>query len=657
MSARIKGYRRLFLEWLGITLILLSLAAGSSLGGWLAPLNDAVFDLAISMAARPVPADIVLIAIDDASIAQIGKWPWRRDVHAALIDRLTQQGARAIALDILLTEAAAEPGADLALAQAMRRSGRVILPVIGDNGADGAWQALPPIPQLASAAASLGHIEASLDHDGVMRGYHRFGAAATAPQAHLALQLLALADPARRTESILPQAAEKAQKPWNANSFRRIPFLAPAGSFNTVSYAEVIKGNIAADTFANKIVLVGAFATGMGDSYTVPATRGHGPMAGVEIIANILEGERSRCSIGVLDNVSISLASILLPLIVMLLMPRLSNRNALALVLATLLIALATAIVTPQISGLWWPPAGSLIALLLAYPLWSWRCLEAAQSLIDEELARITIQASQSAQPATRHTLIERMERIRSLRAKLDTAQLQREEALRFISHDLRTPLASLITLMDSATSAPTVGDAAVNAPSHWLTTMRNCADRALAMADDFLRLARAEAISEQHFAACCLLAILDEAIDEFWPQANAKGVTLARHFEVADSEALMMGEASLLHRAFANLLSNAIRHAPPGTEISIGLNTKQQSWLVTITDQGAGIAEDALPALFGRFHKSLHATPGGSDGTGLGLLIVRTVIERHGGSVALSSRVGVGTSFTIDLPRQIKRV
>ena len=652
MSHGFRGYRRLFVEWLVITLLLAGFAATASVRGWLTPVNDLVFDLAISAARRPVPQDIVLISIDDESIAQLGKWPWRRDIHAALIDILARSGARAIALDILLTEAAPDPRADQVLAEAMRRSGRVVLPLFREYRPDGIRHELAPLPQLAQAAAGLGHIEASVDPDGVMRGYHRFAGEQLMPHPHLALQVLSVA---RQTHGLPPSALAQSAAGtgvpatgWKQSQFRRIPFLAPAGSFTSASYADVLKGKLSANTFKDKIVLVGAFATGMGDAYSVPATRGRGPMPGVEIIANIMEGERSNRSISAIDPILAGVLSILLPLIVILLLPRLRNWIGVLLVSATVLVALAVAVGMPQLFRIWWPPAGALIALLLAYPLWSWRCLDTAQAQIDEELARISVQAGRSALPPARRTLIERMERIRTLRSRLDAAQDQREQALRFISHDLRAPLASLITLMES--DANKYG---TNTARPWFANMRSCADRALAMADDFLRLARAEAISEQNFTACCLLAVVDEAIDEFWPQANAKRVTISREFAVNDSEAPMLGEAGLLRRAFANLLSNAIRHTPAGSTICVGLKPEGSYWLVTVADQGPGIAEEDLPKLFGRSHKTQDAVPAGSEGTGLGLLIVRTVIERHGGSVGVSSAAGIGSTFTVSLPGQ----
>lgn len=646
MSLGSAAYRRLVIEWLAIVLLLAAFSAVATWRAWLTPLNDQLFDLAISVAQRPAPSDVVIIGIDDRSIAELGNWPWRRDLHAALVDTLTRGGARAVALDVLLTEASQNAGADLALADALRRSGKVVLPVFHEIRPDRSARELAPIVQFAQSAAALGHIDATIDADGVMRGYTRFAQDTATP--HIALRILQVAERSGGVAHALatPPAAPRAGSAM-PGEFRRIPFAGPSGSFPTLSYADVLKGYIPAQSFKDKIVLVGALATGMGDSYTVPAARGRGPMAGVEIIANILDGERGARSITRADPLQASIAGALLPLIVLLLMLRLPEKVALTVVGSAVLATLALALAMPQLAGTWWPPAAALIVLGLAYPLWSWRCLAAAQALIDKELACVSLHAALPVALPSRHSLIGRMDRMRALRAGLDEAQRQKEETLRFISHDLRAPLASLITLIESTASRYR------DDPAHpWLGTMRNRAERALAMADDFLRLARAEAIHSRNFADCCLLAVIDEAIDEFWPQANAKGVTLARDFAVPDSEALMAGEEGLLRRAFANLLSNAIRHAPPDSSIGIGLRAGGDAWIATVSDAGPGVPEQNLQTLFGRSPRSLGHDPAGNDGTGLGLLIVRTVIERHGGTIQVSSPAGLGTTFTLRLPR-----
>ena len=89
------------------------------------------YDLGHYLSAKPAPTDIVIVAIDEASLRQIGRWPWSRTVHADLVSNLKQARAKAIGLDIIFAEPELnQPEADLALAQALQQAGNVVLPCL-----------------------------------------------------------------------------------------------------------------------------------------------------------------------------------------------------------------------------------------------------------------------------------------------------------------------------------------------------------------------------------------------------------------------------------------------------------------------------------------------------------------------------------------------
>src|SRR5471030_2968583 len=96
--------RPILVEWIGaavIVTLLTGLAAGF---GWFWRLDQTLYDAALVLRHRPAPDDIVIVAIDQQSLDQIGRWPWRRAVHATLLDRLTDAGVKGVAIDILLAE-------------------------------------------------------------------------------------------------------------------------------------------------------------------------------------------------------------------------------------------------------------------------------------------------------------------------------------------------------------------------------------------------------------------------------------------------------------------------------------------------------------------------------------------------------------------------
>ncbi|QQZ59656.1 HAMP domain-containing protein [Paenibacillus sonchi] len=123
----------------------------------------------------------------------------------------------------------------------------------------------------------------------------------------------------------------------------------------------------------------------------------------------------------------------------------------------------------------------------------------------------------------------------------------------------------------------------------------------------------------------------------------------LAVRLHVADIT--LQGDANLLYQVWMNLLSNAIKYTQTGGTIAISAKAENQHCIVTVTDNGEGIPADQLPMIFDRFYKVDRARTRDSNSSGLGLSIVRKIIEVHGGTVEATSTVGEGTTFTVTLP------
>ena len=116
-----------------------------------------------------------------------------------------------------------------------------------------------------------------------------------------------------------------------------------------------------------------------------------------------------------------------------------------------------------------------------------------------------------------------------------------------------------------------------------------------------------------------------------------------------------MRGDFSLLRRAVINLLTNAIKYGSPDSTVSAELAAEGADWVIRVRGQGAGIPPDALPRLFKRFSRIVEEGRDRPSGVGLGLLIVKTVAERHGGNVSVESTPGVGSMFEIRLPLRMR--
>ena len=162
--------RSVRLEWWAVVAALALLVGAIATREWLWRADQLLYDVALAVWQRPAPQDIVIVAIDDRSLTQVGRWPWRRAVHATLINRLTEDGAKAVGLDLLLSDRdATDAASDASLAEAMLRSKRVVLPLVLAPTDRPELDDQLPLPELAKAAAQLGFAHVVIDADGIVR--------------------------------------------------------------------------------------------------------------------------------------------------------------------------------------------------------------------------------------------------------------------------------------------------------------------------------------------------------------------------------------------------------------------------------------------------------------------------------------------------------
>jgi CHASE2 domain-containing sensor protein/signal transduction histidine kinase len=372
-----------------ILLIFTSLIAGS---GWLWRWDQLLYDLQLSLLAGHPSDDVVIVAIDKQSLDALGHWPWSREVHARLVEQLTQAGARAIVLDILFAEPyRSDPESDIRLIQAVAASDRVFLPVILEqHRLGGMLTESMPLPELANVAAGLGHVHMDLDADGIARGVYLHEGLGEAYWPHLMLSLQQWLTPGTLQQIPAPLTTPTPNVHLiSRRNHRLIPFNGPAGSYPRYSFSQVLEGVYKPDLFRDRIVLVGVTATGLGDALPTPVS-GHGiPMPGVEINANILDSLRQGGAILPVGLLPHLLLSGLVATIPLLLYGYISTRFAPLVSLAVLLIFLVVDWVLLHGAHLWFPPAAVMIGIVLSYPLWSWRRLNQAVRYLNQQLERM----------------------------------------------------------------------------------------------------------------------------------------------------------------------------------------------------------------------------------------------------------------------------
>ena len=236
-----------------------------------------------------------------------------------------------------------------------------------------------------------------------------------------------------------------------------------------------------------------------------------------------------------------------------------------------------------------------------------------------------------------------------------DLTSARRLEAMRvdFVanaSHELRTPLATLIGFIETL-QGPAREDA--QARERFLEIMRVQALRMTRLIDDLLSLSRIEL--REHVAPTNVVdlgALARQMVDTQGPPAQARGATI--RFEDGDGPYRVAGDADELVRVIENLIENAVKYG--GGRISVGLTREEDPRLgrrivLSVTDDGPGIAPEHIPRLTERFYRVDVASSRARGGTGLGLAIVKHSLNRHRGRLTIESTVGQGTVVRVSLP------
>ena len=754
--------RSLSLEWLAMSLGLLALVFWLAAPQQLPRFNLWLQDLSLRMQKHEPSPDVVLVLADERSLSSIGRWPWRRALHAHVIQQISAGQPQSIGLDFLLTEADLDyPEDDLVLAEAIARSGRVVLPVVRSLRNT---PASLPLPVFAQAAARLGHVHVPLDADGGVRTFYTREGVGHQPWLHLGLSMLCVSQPqqpgcAASSGKDMPPAG-----PWLRHDPIHIAFAAGNPPFVMYSYIDVLRGRIPPSAFRNKHVVIGTAATGLGTALPTPSGKDQSANHSVEMLGHILSGAlqgQHVASASPAANRAFNLTPVALALAALLL---LGPSAALLSCVGLALLTLGIHILAPSLWHTVFSPAPALLALMAAYPLWSWRRLNAAARFLNHEMQDLRLQGlvpSTASTVATGDFLQQRIvaveqasQQLRQLHqfvtetvlqlpsptlacnaqglvllansaahryaqslgrtlqegqpiadllegavergslqplwdreqpppldaavqregmdlqkasilmlcrpfsvagetgwlvslvdiSELRQAMAARDQAMHFISHDIRAPIGAILTAIEMEQHF-----GQENTQSVLIERIQRYARHGLALADDFVHLARAQSTSSQRVPVE-LGAIIDQALDDTWAAAHERFVEL--EWMPQEEEAWVLGDTSMLRRACVNLISNAIKYGPVEGTVYCSLAQDGDDWCITVRDEGEGISAQEQERLFAPFTRQAQHEAQKIQGFGLGLAYVHTTAQQHGGSIHVESDVGQGASFTLRLPK-----
>jgi len=250
-------------------------------------------------------------------------------------------------------------------------------------------------------------------------------------------------------------------------------------------------------------------------------------------------------------------------------------------------------------------------------------------------IARVDAQLQRAAERKLAHDHLVEANRIK-------------DEFLATLSHELRTPLNAILgwsRLLKSSTLRPGMLERALEAID------RNARAQAQ-LVDDLLDVSRVISgqLAVKH-EPVNLRAVISDAIDAVRPSLTDKAVKL-RMSVANDADVVIDGDADRLRQVMLNLLSNAVKFTPPGGEIDVEVRRAPKMIEIVVRDTGMGIAQEFLPHVFDRFRQADSAPSRRFGGLGLGLAIVRHMVEAHGGSVSADSQgPGTGAQFIVRLP------
>lgn len=556
---------------------------------------------------RPAASPAVLVVFDERTFQRHGGIRRLRGNLALLLERIAAARPAAVAVDITLADPG-DPQEDARLARALERvPGLVLACEMMPDGSG--WQ--DPIEPFRRHAAALGHVSTLAGpYDDVNRRITLERVAGRERRWALSLEMLRLVSGAGE---ILSSPADIAvggrliPSRWDEGRPLRVRYA--EGGVPAISAGDLLDG-AAADALAGKAVFVGVTALSAApDRLFTPLSRGR-PMAGVAIHAQAFQ--TMYAGAWLLD----------------------------APLWLTLAVSLAGALLVavPLAWTMRWQAWALAAAAAAALHMLPWICFK--QNLV--------MMASAPAASAWLALLAGGAFRYFYVRRRLEASEAaarRYQQAFHFVAHEMRTPLTAIqgSSELISRYNLP-------EAKRRELSQMIHAESKRLArMITTFLDVEKLSAGQmELRLAEIDAAALVEACCRRAAPLAERKRIRLASD---VPADLRLKADAELLEYAVYNLLTNAVKYSPEDTEVRIGAVREDGEFRLWVTDQGFGMDESEMKNLFRKFYRTKRAEQSGEKGTGIGLSIVRQIVELHEGDIRVQSAPGKGSTFTLVLP------
>jgi len=561
---------------------------------------------------QPAPwqPESIILAADEESFSALGGLLNVRTALAHALQQIAPMHPRAVAIDFIFTEAQ-DPTGDRLLEDAFRATPHLILAcdLIG-NGER--WD--DPLPRFRQYATAVGHIQADLDPlDAISREIPLEKATSRDRRWALSLEAFRVSLGVPITESPEDLRVGDTVIPSSRASGRSVRIrYAPAsmGGLPRISLKQLADDPTLAERFRGKVVFAGVTAqTAVRDRWMTPLS-GSVSMPGIEIHASAFE----------------TFAHGLF----------LRDAPLTAVVLVCVFITVASGCIFAFLNG-WAANAAALALLLVAHAL---PYVTFTQSVVFPFMpVAASAWLSVIAAAAWQHVIT------RNQLGRSEAARAQYREAMQFVTHEMKTPLTAI------QGSSELMGRYALPEEKRkQMAQMINSESKRLAqMIETFLnseRLSQGQLeLKRERFSP---EEIVERSVERIRLVADRKAIRVSIKPLPA---APLTGDRELMEFAIYNLLTNAVKYSPPDSLVTVSGIRENGRIHVSVQDQGVGISPKDVRRIFERFYRTKTAEQSNEKGTGIGLSIVEQIVEQHGGTVAVQSEIGKGSTFTVSLP------
>lgn len=281
-----------------------------------------------------------------------------------------------------------------------------------------------------------------------------------------------------------------------------------------------------------------------------------------------------------------------------------------------------------------------VLALVIGFVYWRTAYLERTQERLEREVAERTKEVERQ-----KHQLLVYNRELRRSNDQLRQTIEEKSKLLGVAAHDLKNPLFGVRALSEVVLENENLDEKV----SRKLRLIRESAAEAMALIDDLLASAASTTPSQLDAEAVDVSALTQWVVRSFEPHAQRKDQAL--HCSVADATCVVEGDKRKLREAVANLVSNALKYSPSGHAVDVRVGREEGDVVVEVDDEGPGLSDADQSRMFAPFQRLSPTPTGNESSSGLGLYIVKKIVDLHDGAIEVDSALGDGSTFRLRFP------